>query len=227
MALVNALAQNRQLSDSLAENAKMLTETRQSLAEATAESATYKTQLTQMKLRMEALGVNAASDDNKVLEQRLLAAINSLRTAISDKSKFSQALVRLVDASSLYVKTATAGSPEARLALESEIRNSNLALKAQTGEANSDTDVKGAKASYAGGRVVGVKDDLSLIVINVGINSGVRLGMPLQIMRDEQVIGSVRVVDVREKVVGAVIQNLSSEKQRIKVGDRLKVVADQ
>jgi hypothetical protein len=35
------------------------------------------------------------------------------------------------------------------------------------------------------------------------------------------------VVDVREKISGAVVQELDSEKMRIKVGDRLQVDARQ
>jgi hypothetical protein len=47
------------------------------------------------------------------------------------------------------------------------------------------------------------------------------------VIRAGKLIGSVRVVDVREKIAGAYIQNLSSEKDRIQVGDRLKVDAHQ
>ena len=56
---------------------------------------------------------------------------------------------------------------------------------------------------------------------------GVRVGMPFQVTRDKRIIGSVRVVDVREMIAGAYIQNLSSEKDRIKVGDHLRVDARQ
>ena len=40
-------------------------------------------------------------------------------------------------------------------------------------------------------------------------------------------VGLVRVVDVREKICGAVIQDMNSNKERIKVGDRLRVDAKQ
>jgi hypothetical protein len=51
--------------------------------------------------------------------------------------------------------------------------------------------------------------------------------MPFQVVRGERIIGSVRIVDAREKVAGAVIQSLSSEKDKVQVGDRLKVAATQ
>jgi hypothetical protein len=49
--------------------------------------------------------------------------------------------------------------------------------------------------------------------------------MPFQVIRADREVGVVRIVDVREKIAGAVVQNLSSEKDRIQVGDRLKVAA--
>ncbi len=51
--------------------------------------------------------------------------------------------------------------------------------------------------------------------------------MPFQVLRDNHIIGSVRVVEVREKIAGAIIENLSSEKDHIKVGDHLKIAARQ
>ena len=40
-------------------------------------------------------------------------------------------------------------------------------------------------------------------------------------------IATLRVVDVRQKICGAVIQEMDSEKEKIKVGDRLQVDARQ
>ena len=73
--------------------------------------------------------------------------------------------------------------------------------------------------------VVDVKDDLALVVANIGEKQGVRVGMPFQIWREDKRIGEVRVVDVRKTICGAVIQSLESEKEPVKTGDRLKVDA--
>ena len=76
-------------------------------------------------------------------------------------------------------------------------------------------------------KIGSLKDDLALVVMNLGSKQGVKVGMPFQVIRGEKIVGSVRVVDVRDKIAGAVVQNLSSEKDRIKVGDRLKVDVQQ
>jgi hypothetical protein len=44
-------------------------------------------------------------------------------------------------------------------------------------------------------------------------------------MRGEHRIGTLRVVDVRQKICGAVIEQMDSAKEKIKVGDRLQVDA--
>jgi hypothetical protein len=49
--------------------------------------------------------------------------------------------------------------------------------------------------------------------------------MPFSVIRNDRVIGSVRIVDVRERISGALVQNLNSEKEKIAVGDQLRVQA--
>ena len=82
-----------------------------------------------------------------------------------------------------------------------------------------------ANDSLQQARVVDFKEDLSLIVANVGSTNGVKVGMPFIILRDGQLIGNAKVIDVRERISGAVIQNLSSDNTRVEKGDTLKVDA--
>jgi hypothetical protein len=75
------------------------------------------------------------------------------------------------------------------------------------------------------GMVIDTKEDISLVVVNVGKVNGVKVGMPFQVLRNGKLINSIRIIDVREKISGGVIQSLSSEKLRIERGDQLKVEA--
>jgi hypothetical protein len=77
------------------------------------------------------------------------------------------------------------------------------------------------------GSVISVKDEWSFVVGNLGETQGVKIGMPLRVMRGDQKIATMRVVDVRQKICGAVIQEMDSAKEKIKVGDRLQVDAQQ
>jgi hypothetical protein len=80
-------------------------------------------------------------------------------------------------------------------------------------------------ANLQDARVVDFKEDLSLLIANVGSANGVKVGMPFRILREGQLIGKAKVIDVRERISGAVIQNLSSENTRVEQGDTIKVDA--
>ena len=49
-----------------------------------------------------------------------------------------------------------------------------------------------------------------------------RLGMPFVVMRGDRVIARLKVVEVRRKISGAVIDSLDRE-NAIKVGDRVRL----
>ena len=51
------------------------------------------------------------------------------------------------------------------------------------------------------------------------------MGMPMRVMRADKLIATLRVVNVRHRICGAVIQEMDSQKDKIKVGDRLQVDA--
>jgi hypothetical protein len=80
-------------------------------------------------------------------------------------------------------------------------------------------------ATLMDARVISVKEEWSLVVANIGQNQGVKMGMPMRVMRADKLIATLRVVDVRQRICGAVIQEMGSEK--IKVGDRLQADARQ
>ncbi len=222
MTLEKVLGENRQLSDALADTQKTLVDMRKNLAATNGEGEIFRRQASELKLRIEALGLESAGGNSAKLEQRLLTAVSDMRFMAEENKKLSEAIVRLSEAATMYAKTATGANPETRLSLEAEIRNANMALGLNSPSA---VEASAVPATLTDGAVISVKDDLALVVMNLGSKHGVKVGMPFQVIRDDKIIGSVRVVDVREKIAGAYIQDLSSEKDRIKVGDHLKVDA--
>lgn len=223
IALEKAMAENKQLHQNLSAKEDQVTEMRKNLATEKQEGEIFKRQFGELKLKFEALGLDSGSANGSKLEQRLLDAVSDLRGMAVEKKKLSEALVRLADASSMFAKTSTASSPESRGALEAELRNARAAL----GDSANAVEATAIPASMMDAMAISVKDDLALVVMNLGSKQGVKIGMPFQVTRQGKYIGNVRVVDVRDKIAGAVIQNLYSEKDQIKVGDHLRVDAQQ
>jgi hypothetical protein len=198
------------------ESVKTLTE---SLAESNAEAELFRRKYSDLELRMEALGLDAANKDRGKLEQRLLAAVSDLQLAQKEREQYRDQMLRLSETMMQLLKTSTGGDAKARMELEAQLRSTNaLIAKANQVEAQPD---------LMDGSVISVKDEWSLVVGNLGEKQGVKIGMPLRVVRDDKTIARLRVVDVRQKICGAVIQEMDSEKEKIKVGDRLQADARQ
>ena len=75
------------------------------------------------------------------------------------------------------------------------------------------------------GSVISVKDEWSFVVGNLGEKQGVKIGMPMRVMRGDKKIATLRVVDVRQKNLRRGDSRNGFWKRKIKVGDRLQVDA--
>jgi len=224
LTLEKLLRENKQLRDTLSERERTLADLRANIAAITEEGEVFKSQAKNLKLRFEALGLESGSANPSKLQERLLSAVASLRDLAMEKKKLSEALVRLSEAAALFAKMSPDAKPDLRMTLETELRNARIALGDSSPNA---VEAAAVPATISDGMAIAVKDELSLVVINLGSKQGVREGMPFQVIRGERLIGKVRVVDVRDKIAGAIVQNLYSEKDQIKVGDRLRVDAQQ
>ena len=222
VALESAEHQNAALRRQLALNRQQIAALTDSLVLANSESEVIKRETSDLKLRLEALGLDSASPDRALLEQRLLKAVSDLKIVQDQRDKLSDQLVRINEAVLRYVKGASSVDGDARMALETEMRSSTelLGLPGSLQPA-ANTDAAG---TLMDARVISVKDELALVVANIGRRQGAKIGMPFEVWRDGRQIGLVRVVDVREAISGAVVQSLDPS-QKVKVGDTLRVDA--
>jgi hypothetical protein len=210
---------NSSLSESNIESSATVKALTDSLAESNAEAELFRRKYSDLQLRMEALGLDAANKDRSKLEQRLLAAVSDLQLAQKERERYRDQMLRLSEAMLQLLKSSTGGDAKARMELEAQLRSTNqLIAKADQVE---------PQPSLMDGSVISVKDEWSLVVGNLGEKQGVKIGMPLRVVRNDKTIATLRVVDVRQKICGAVIQEMDSKKEKIKVGDRLQADARQ
>lgn len=192
----------------------------QSLANANAESETWKRQASDLTLKLQALGLDRGESE---IEQRLLEAVRGLRLEKKDNEDLRGALIELSESVITLLKSTDDIPAEGRMAVETALRKANELLGTPTGVDSPQS----VEATLQEALVMDVKDELSLVVVNVGEKQGAKIGMPFQVWRDSRKIGEVRVVDVRDRISGAVIQNLENPKNPVKAGDRLRVDARQ
>ena len=218
MTAESLLRQNEELRKQLSVQQESLKTLTASLAESNAEAELFRRKFADLESRMDALGLASASKDRAKLEQRLLAAVNDLRLAQKEGDQLRDQLLGLNEALLRYLKTSQGGDAQARADVEMQLRKTN----ALVGRSIS-TGAKASEPSLMDASVLSVKDEWSFVVANIGEEQGVKIGMPLRVMRAEQKIATLRVVDVRQRICGAVIEDSGNEK--IKVGDRLQVDA--
>jgi hypothetical protein len=222
VALESSERENTALRQQLALVRQQITALTDSLVLANSESEVFKRETSDLKLRLEALGLDTASPDKALLEQRLLKAVSDLKIVEDQKEKLADQLVRINEAVVLYVKNASSVDGGARMALETEMRSSTGLLGVAGGLQPAANNDPGGSLTEA--RVISVKDELGLVVANLGRRQGAKLGMPFQVWHEGRKIGIVRVVDVREAICGAVFQS-QDPSEKVKVGDTLRVDA--
>jgi hypothetical protein len=214
-----ATAENEELRRQLSiaqESVKALTS---SLAESNAEAEELRRKYSDLQLRMEALGLASASKDRAKLEQRLLAAVSDLQLAQKTRDEYRDQMLRLNEAILRYIKTSQGDDAQARMDVETQLRSTNELVTKST------NPPEASEPSLMNGSVISVKEEWSFVVGNLGEKQGVKIGMPMRVMRNDRKIATLRAVDVRQKICGAVIQEMDSKKEKIKVGDRLQVDA--
>lgn len=210
----SSVEENRLLREKLAASEAAVAALQKNLADANAEAEIFRRKATELNVRLEALG-------NEALDERLVKLLRNLTYSEGVGGTLREALLALSEAVLRFQKAAATTDAEARLDLEAAMRKASMALgSTPPGVAEG----RPAAAGLTEARVISIKEDLSLIVANVGSTHGVKVGMPFRVMRGEKAVGLVRVVDVRENIAGALIQSLS-DKEQIKSGDRLVVDA--
>ena len=190
-----------------------------SLAESNAEAEELRRKYSDLQLRVEGLGLESANKDRAKLEQRLLSAVSDFQLAQKARDEYRDQVLRLNEAILRYLKTSQGGDPQARMDMEAQLRSTNELLT------RSPNHPEEAEPRLMDGSMISVKEEWSFVVGNLGEKQGVKIGMPMRVMRDDRKIATLRVIDVRQKICGAVVQEMDSRKEKIKVGDRLQVDA--
>lgn len=195
----------------------------QSLAIANSEAELFKRQSAELSLKLQTLGLSGIDEDETRLEQRLLGAVRDLRMSRRENQELKDALIVLTETVLAMLATSEGIDPDIRMTLEIQLRKTNELFGVTPGVAQTE----GLEPTLSDGMVVDVREDLSLVVANLGDRHGVKIGMPFQVWREGSRIATVKVVDVRDRLSGAIIQNLESSTNPVQAGDRLRVDARQ
>ncbi len=210
-----SVQQGIELSELRTVNANLL----EGMAASNAEAERYRGLYEELRLQMEALGVEAIKDGSRGVSEKLMKAVSDFRLIQEEKAALTDRLVRLSEAVLAYMQSAVSSNVESRMAVEAALRGADEALGLGEGK----PQPREVRPADQGGRIVSVKRDLGVFVIDLGAKSGVRIGTPFRIIRKDRPIGSAYVVDVRDHISGATISELSATDDSIEVGDEVRL----
>jgi hypothetical protein len=213
-ALKAALAQNTELLEKLAQerSANNAMAVKVGVLSAAAESA--QADLAEMRRRAEALG---PATDTRGLEQRVLDSVNDLRLTREAQTTTEARLMQLAEAAQAYLAAAPDQAATLKAPLEAALAS---ALDPATHVAPTPST-----ARIETSRVVSVKPDQRLLVVNAGRQAGLKPGTPLRIFRNDRPLASAVVVEVRSALSGTLITQLEGE-EFPRVGDTLRLLSD-
>jgi hypothetical protein len=192
----------------------------ESLAVANGETELFKRKYDDLNTRVEALGIAPAGKEDETLRTRLLAAVRDMRLLQKESDATREQLVRLTEAVMDLLKTSDGVDAKSRLKVEQELRASAALTAAATSD---NSSVENNTAGLTSGTVIDYKPDLALVVANLGARQGVKTGMPFQVWRGDKQVASARIVDVRDAISGAIVQNTVTPDETVKAGDTLRI----
>lgn len=191
----------------------------QSAAAANAESNELKERYEKLRGLLEGLGVGALENSKDQTQERLMAALSDLRIMKEQRDMLAETLIETAEASMALMNVAPTADPAIKDRVNKSITLADAAL-VKVGGAQSEDQPAG---DLQNARVVSLKADLGITVLSIGAKDGVKPGMPFEIFREDKPIAKVLVTEVRNSVCGAVVQELASANDPVRVGDRGRV----
>ena len=174
----------------------------------------------EMQLKLQAFGVDLFTKEEGSLEQRLLKAVRDLDISQQELERRTKQLHEISESYLKYVQATPEAAEGDRKAAMASIEKAGKALK-DIAESEPTTDVSDSQ-------IVSVDQEIGLVVFDAGREAGVRVGTPIAVLRGERPIFSAMIVDVRDAISGAVLQDrLAADVENVSVGDGIQLLPNQ
>jgi len=189
------------------------------LAMAQAEAKAYREAWLELKRRDELLGVASLSPEARDSHDKVARLAGELiRSEKARQEVFEKAKAAVESAVKWAAETEASKKATARSDFESAKRTLEATMK-------KNSEPRAMASGLTDAQIVAVDRNQQAVVLNLGSLQGAKEGMPFRILRKDQVIGSCRLIEVREMTSAGLPEQLGQGIQ-IEVGDRVAVLAE-
>lgn len=186
------------------------------LAEAVRVSEEQVADARETQLKLQAFGVDLFNQDENSLEQRLLKAVRDLDLYQQDLERQADTIRSLSESFLGFVQSVEASEPQRTAALEA-IEDARAAMAIDA------VDEEKGWGDISKSQVVSIDREIGLVVFDAGRREGLRIGTPITVLREDRPIYTAMIVDVRESIAGAVLQEKLIESAEVAVGDGIQL----
>ncbi len=203
-------ADNQRLEADLQQRETVIRLLTENLAVARTESELFHKKWSEAQLRAQTLGVDAGDAHAAQTRRQLAESVRALYLADAERQQLVAQVRRLIEA--LQKPGDVAG----------ELARTKALFDATDQSASGHATDGQVQGSLGAATVLDVNPDLRLVVLNIGQPEGARIGMPMVVVRGEDVVAELKVVEVRQRICGALIEWVK-EGVTLKTGDVARV----
>ncbi len=168
-------------------------------------------QLAEIRTRLAALGGSLLEGDG----QRMVDAVSDRVLLEEREAKIQSTASQLAGAVTEYLRQAVASDPDARLRVESAMRELDVVL----GLRHKPAPAAQASGTATRANVMSIDSESGLLVFNIGERQQTRIGSTYRLYRGDQPYGTAIIADVRSSVAGAFVETLDPGQGPVRVGD--------
>ena len=177
----------------------------ESLAIARTESELFKKLWTEAQVRVQTLGANITDADGIAQQSKLVETLRALYLGEVERQRLVLQIGRLIAA------------VESNREIAAEIAE----LKRLVAAGDKTVPLTGV-GSIEVTKVLEVSPKLRLVVLDMGAQQGARIGMPMIVWRGDRGVAELRIVEVRQKISGALIEKVEND-VTLQAGDTARV----
>lgn len=182
----------------------------QGIAEANRAEKEASEQLAQVRERLEALGRDLLNGG----DERLIQATADLQLLNERIVRLEGSAMRFTGSVADYLRTALAADPDARLRVESAMRELDEVLGLRQKPAPNARNSGSARRA----KVMSIDKESGLLVLNIGEQQAARIGTTYRLYRGDQAYGTAVIADVRQSIAGAFVESREAD-EPVRLGD--------
>ncbi len=209
-------ASSRSLTDDserVADLKNQISRLEESLALANTEADYFHKKWLELRLKVEALGIEALTANEKSLEEKNIRLLGELFRSEKNKMSLEKAITDYLEADEAFKQARPMETAKFRAELEGARRTLLTLLYGKSGDIS-------IAANLNEGQVTIFDEQTQIAIVNFGKAQGAMVGTPFRILEENEVIGRCRLIEVREYLSAALVEDLVKNKT-VQPGNRL------